>query len=292
MQVTIDILVLGAGWTSTFLIPLCQKRNLTYGATTRSGSNSTIPFTFDPDSDDTGPCEALPDAKTVLITFPITAKGASERLVKLYNKTRRNKEVTAGFIQLGATFLWSPSVRSQESDSGTKISQVQWFDRHSPINPEDLRGQAEDELLALSPKIPTTALDLAGLWGGARSIRNYVGRVAPSKEVLKNKGSIHMIHGEDVARAILAIHGAWDKASGERWLLTDMRVYDWWELASGWGSNPGNEEDPGPQPGWVRELMREEGVRALPRSPEQLGRALDAREFWEVFELSPVKRLD
>jgi hypothetical protein len=102
-----------------------------------------------------------------------------------------------------------------------------------------------------------------------------------------------MIHGIDVARAILAVHANFSKASGERWLLTDGRVYDWWDLASAWGSGPdptdSNSEDRGPQAAWVRELMREEGVRALPRNVELLGRVLDAREFWETFELDPVR---
>ena len=29
-------------------------------------------------------------------------------------------------------------------------------------------------------------------------------------------------------------------------------------------------------------------MRALPRSPEMLGRALDSREFWSTFGLSPA----
>ena len=31
------------------------------------------------------------------------------------------------------------------------------------------------------------------------------------------------------------------------------------------------------------------GVRALPRTPRELGRAIDAREFWEAFGLMPVR---
>jgi hypothetical protein len=148
-----------------------------------------------------------------------------------------------------------------------------------------------------------------------------------------------MIHGHDVARAILAVHAHPTRATGERWILTDNRVYDWWDLASAWGnarSTPpkpggrhaakvaaaaaatatttaattattatttttttgdketGAEDGPrGPQPRWVQELMREHGVRALPRSPETIGRAFDAREFWETFGLQPERaRLD
>jgi uncharacterized membrane-anchored protein len=35
-------------------------------------------------------------------------------------------------------------------------------------------------------------------------------------------------------------------------------VYDWWDLVAVW-------ESPSTHGKWVRELMREEGVRALPR---------------------------
>ena len=38
----------------------------------------------------------------------------------------------------------------------------------------------------------------------------------------------------------------------------------------------------------MRELMREEGVRALPRGPEGLGRVLDGRAFWEAIGDVPV----
>ena len=96
------------------------------------------------------------------------------------------------------------------------------------------------------------------------------------------QGSIHMIHGLDVSRAVLAVHANFERAAGERWLLTDGRVYDWWDWAFSWGEE-------GKQPRWVRELMNETGVRALPRSPEVIGRAMDSREFWNTFELEPVK---
>jgi hypothetical protein len=62
-----------------------------------------------------------------------------------------------------------------------------WSDRHSSYNTSNLRAVAEDELLSHSPAVPTTVLDLCGLWGGSRSMRNWVGRVAPTKEVLKSK---------------------------------------------------------------------------------------------------------
>jgi hypothetical protein len=110
--------------------------------------------------------------------------------------------------------------------------------------------------------------------------------------IVSLKTSIHMIHGYDVARAILAVHHNFLKAVGQRWLLTDGRIYDWWDLASAWGSGgeAASDTDPeGPHPQWVRELMEERGVRALPRPPERLGRLLDSREFWTTYGLSPAK---
>lgn len=65
-----------------------------------------------------------------------------------------------------------------------------WIDRHSPYDKLNKRARAEDELLALNFKsIQTTVLNLSGLWGDNRSMRNWVDRVAPSKEALKAKAS-------------------------------------------------------------------------------------------------------
>lgn len=62
---------------------------------------------------------------------------------------------------------------------------AKWLDRHSTYDETNARAQAEAELLALSPGTPTTVLDLCGLWGGPRAVKNVVGRVARTKEALK-----------------------------------------------------------------------------------------------------------
>ena len=93
-------------------------------------------------------------------------------------------------------------------------------------------------------------------------------------------------------------------------------MYDWWDLALAWGSsNPpmlkkpigeiGAEEDSAictwaieeeeehskcsPQTKWVHKLMIEMGVLALPCEIELLGCALDSRDFWNEFNLSPIQ---
>lgn len=103
------------------------------------------------------------------------------------------------------------------------------------------------------------------------------------------QGSLHLIHGEDVARSILAVHRNFDKLAGQRWCLTDLRVYDWWELISSWAPSTHNGEyDLTNNPRlWVKQLMGEQSIRALPRPMEQLGRILDSREFWEVVGVTP-----
>lgn len=69
----------------------------------------------------------------------------------------------------------------------------QYFNRSSPIDPTNARGASESELLALDfPHLTTTVLNLAGLWGGERNMRNWVSRVAPDKETLRTKGGLHM----------------------------------------------------------------------------------------------------
>ncbi|TGZ77076.1 hypothetical protein EX30DRAFT_344440 [Ascodesmis nigricans] len=262
----VDLLILGAGWTYQFLLPTLESHTptLTHAATTRSGSTNppTLPFTFDPHSTDPTPYRSLPPALCILITFPIIVPGATATLLRLYVETHPHQPQPE-VIQLGSTGVW-----------GTGQG---FIDRHNSIDPSSARGAEETRLLALGGVV----LNLAGLWGGARLPRNWLPRVAGDLEKLRAKGSLHLVHGEDVARGVLAVVECLIRRGvgrGQRWLLTDMRVYDWWDLAAAWGK----EE-------WVGALLKESGeeVRVLPRGPELLGRVLDAREFWEFVGLWP-----
>ena len=44
------------------------------------------------------------------------------------------------------------------------------------------------------------------------------------------QGSLHLIHGKDVTRLILATRRKFDKLEGQCWCPIDLRVYGWWEL--------------------------------------------------------------
>ncbi|GAA5847529.1 hypothetical protein JCM5353_004940 [Sporobolomyces roseus] len=313
----VDLLILGAGWTSSFLIPHLQTvhPSISFASTTRDGRNSSIKWEFNPDSNDPAHYDSLPAAKTVLISFPIKGEGGSRNLVEGYEKSKGGKR--ARWIQLGSTGIWdggptligSQIQSSKESSSGGPPSysttSFEWTDRHSPYDKTNARAIAEDELLSMHNE--TFVLNLSGLWGGERDPSNWISRIASSKAALEVKGSLHLIHGLDVSRAILAVHlhpslpsssssstetKEKTKLQGQRYLLTDLRVIDWWDLASRYpstaASSKGVEETPQVFI-WVHELMREHGIRGLPRSAQELGRALDSREFWTTFGLMPVK---
>jgi len=289
----VDVLILGAGWTASFLIPLLTNCSISYAATTRDGrlvsGASTIQFTISLTSD----WSILPKARTALLTFPTTEVGAVTTYVQAYEKVHGTGWTR--WIQLGSTGVYDAVADAMTASGETS----RWITRHSQIpRPAPARVESEFELLSLNnnPEPSSTAvLSLSGLWGGTRSMRNYVSKVAATKEALAARGSLHMVHGIDVARAILAFHA--DFTPGERWIISDGRVYDWWDLASAWGS--GGEDGrllpiTGPQPQWVVELMVETDAHALPRASDSLpGKHLVSLDFWSRFGLSPWRaRLD
>lgn len=95
----------GTGWTGTFLVPLLQEKKISYAATTQDGRDGTIEFRFDPESIDPQPFHALPQARCVVIVFPIKTKGGSTRLVRNYRSVYPDAKETR-FIQLGSIGIW------------------------------------------------------------------------------------------------------------------------------------------------------------------------------------------
>ena len=103
------------------------------------------------------------------------------------------------------------------------------------------------------------------------------------------------------ARAVVAVMREWETAKGQRWMLTDGFVYDWWSLFVGWADAAKKQQGeegtagdcvddmPSDQARWVLELMKEEKIWALPRSMEVLGRCYFGREFYDTFGLAPLK---
>eukprot|EP00842_Homolaphlyctis_polyrhiza_P005128 jgi/Hompol1/5616/HPOL_002010-RA len=291
---TTTLLILGQGFVGAYVRDLCAKQNIDAAATTTSGRDGTIPFKFDPLSTDPTPFMALPNAHTILITFPLTTAEPALILSSLYKQTHASSPYPdPHYILLGSTRAWSGSAAVSDSDSS------HWLDRHSPIPIDtDPRLQAEESVLT---SLSGVVLNLSGLWGGKvagqpsstiRDPRSWVSRVAATKSALADKGALHLIHGEDVARIVVRLvedNGRfWTPR--ERWIVTDMMVYDWWALCVAWGSSSSNGSAAGvsersPQVDWVLELMDETGVRGLPRPVHLLQRALDSRELWSRLDL-------
>jgi hypothetical protein len=304
----VTLLILGAGWTYQFLQPILeqQKPSITYAATTSTGHDNTIEFRFDPESDDLEPFKRLPLAEYVLITFPLKGKGPSGKLVEMYDKTHHPGSPSPSpsasptkWIQLGSTGVYTAA---------------EWVDCSTPIDPTNERGIAEDELISLHGGC---VLNLAGLYGAQRQPGNWIPRVAKTKDQLGAKGALHLIHGVDVARAIVAVVMEDDAAPGtdastlfgRRWIISDCASYDWWQIVwdfNGESSEEGvvcDENGPGmvvvperaatkrTHRGWVMDLMEQKGVRGLPRPSELLGRKLDGREFWARVQLTPQRTL-
>ncbi|GAA5903938.1 hypothetical protein JCM8208_001733 [Rhodotorula glutinis] len=312
----VDLLVLGLGWTGSFLLPhlATHHKDLTVAATTRDGRDGTLQWAWDPERDGKDQYASLPRAKTVVVVFPLKGEGYSARLVRGYEESVGQR---VRWIQLGSTGIFdggptlaSLSVKANDAEKPAAAPKFEWTTRHSPYDRKNLRAIAEDELL--SQHSDTVVLNLVGLWGGSRNPANWFARIAPTPEALEGKGSLHLLHGIDLARAIIAVHLAPTLPSssststsapdspragtGQRWIVSDLRVLDWWDLASAHplaGPPPsttaaGGERSPD-RALWVQDFMRKHGVRALPRTPHELGRAIDAREFWEAFGLMPVR---
>ena len=238
------------------------------------------------------------DLRSVLITFPLKGSGQSKLLTNLYNESHAGAKDTTNWIQLGSTLIYKDQ---------------KWTDYKSSYDKTDERAIAEDELLSLF-STRACILNLAGLYGGQRQLRHWLPRVARSKEQAAAKGAVHMVHGNDVSRAILGAHfsllkeASADQAlespkpqtvGGWHWPITDLHCYDWWDLFMQFGSYArenaiaggvseailkGANPESLTYEKWVLELMDEQGVKALPRDKERngMGRLVDGRAFWDV----------
>lgn len=103
----VDILILGAGWVSTFLTPLLAAEDVTYAATTTTGREGTYKFKYSQDDDDEEQYAALPAATTILITFPLRGEGHIEHLTKLYTRTHEPLDTNYQFVQLGSSGIFT-----------------------------------------------------------------------------------------------------------------------------------------------------------------------------------------
>lgn len=162
---SVDLLLLGSGWTSTFVLPQAAQAGLTVASTTREGRGDTIKWTFDPDSDDVDDFRVLPDAKAILIVFPLYSEDSVRRLVAGYLNSRKSPQTGASaekqglhsqgiedvhtrFILLGSTGIYNVSVHSRHCPSAL-------FAQHSTLPPSEWANPF------IRPSVPFALLPIA-----------------------------------------------------------------------------------------------------------------------------------
>ncbi|KAG8695151.1 hypothetical protein FRC11_001708, partial [Ceratobasidium sp. 423] len=258
----VDILILGAGWLSHFLLPILHESDLTYAATSRAGlTPNTIQWTLGDG------IEVLPKGSTIVVMFPVDSWEVLEGLVEEY----RRKNGDGLWILLGSTRGW----QTTDAKSDSVIT------RHTPLpSNAPARSLVEEQFLKAYPT-RGVVLNLVGLHGrppvsgdiphsAPRLVPNFLKRIGSTKDALKQKSSVHFVHGSDAALAVVLVHQQARRMVG-RWIVSDSLARDWWAIALELG---GLQEKQ-----WVLELMKEERVEVLPRQ-KGLGRVVDGSDFW------------
>ncbi|KAJ7804786.1 hypothetical protein B0H14DRAFT_2383473, partial [Mycena olivaceomarginata] len=134
-----------------------------------------------------------------------------------------------------------------------------FYGRHSEFTRTG-RANAQVGLLAPPSVAPTTVLNSAGLWGGPER-GPQMAPASCADERRADKGSLHLIHGLDLGRAILA--GVHPVLAGCGAAVCPRCV--------GGRADAGRER------------------RVLPSNTGLLGRILDSRDFWFELGLTPPR---
>ncbi|KAJ1943096.1 hypothetical protein GGF37_002805 [Kickxella alabastrina] len=262
----IGILILGQGFIGTYLADLLRNRDFSFAATTTDGRNNTIKWRLPSSSSDVADY-ALPSANTIIVTFPLQGSAAATQLIEGYLGYHDNK-IRPQWIYLGSTrpFKEIPSTRFTKPD----------------IIAGGPRVEAEELIIS---KYKGKVLNLAGLWGGERVPEKW-SRFYTEKEKLRQKLSargLHLVHGADVARAILAVITV--PESG-RWLVSDGSTYDMLQILL-------RDER---VRGLLEELMHEAEVRRMLGADKvedvRLGESevtlrIDPSHFWAAVAIQP-----
>jgi hypothetical protein len=125
---TFDLLILGLGWQGKYVFDHLSSQGLKVAATTRTGRDDTIQWSFDPTLNDPTHYNVLPSAKSILITFPLPTLESGKIFASMYELS---KGYLPNLIAFGSTrpFKGHP-----------------WANRHGPVE-ADTRYKAEGIIL-------------------------------------------------------------------------------------------------------------------------------------------------
>lgn len=126
------MLILGAGWISTFLITLLLRETISDATATTTGPDGTLKLTSDPASDSLPHYAILPAAQTILITFH-TDRPRCQRALAEAMYTATHPSATPQWIWLCSMGICSIP------------EQKLWVTRHAAYDKSNSRAFAEDE---------------------------------------------------------------------------------------------------------------------------------------------------
>jgi hypothetical protein len=210
----VSVLLLGSGWTSRFLLPALRSEGISCAYTKRSPSSvdvDAVPFQISTEKgseESLSSFQALPRADLVVIIFPLTSSDLVDTIIHGYEKA---KNCQVAWLALGSTGAWSKGIITSSS----------------PTLDTSARAVSESHLLSLNTDTRSTAvLNLAGLYGSGRNPVNFAKKVGDTIEKLEGKTSLHLVHGKDVAQAIVGMWKALhdkdrkNRLWGKRWIVT------------------------------------------------------------------------
>ncbi|KAJ2570520.1 hypothetical protein GGH19_005108 [Coemansia sp. RSA 1807] len=265
----VQVLILGHGFVGQYLTELLSTNSVSYAATTTTGRDATIKWQFSGTDTD---FSALPAAPFVVVMFPVNGATDADHLCHGY--TTHHQTICPDYtpprwILLGSTraFTQTPSTKYTPPDT-------------------TLGGPRMDAEVRAIEKYTACVLNLVGLWGGARCPRDWARFYTKDRlRTRLNDRSLHLVHGADVARAILAV--VRDRTINGRWLVSDQRVYDMLQIVLC--------DDR--VRGLLSELLEEKDVQALLHATRvedvELGtmcvtRRVDSSHFWDRAAIQPL----
>jgi hypothetical protein len=101
----VDVLLLGSGWTSSFLLPLLHERRISHAYTSRTPRAGSEALTFAVSAEGAASraaWQALPQARCVVIVFPLRSRAAAHAIVESYELAHG----ATNWIALGSTGAW------------------------------------------------------------------------------------------------------------------------------------------------------------------------------------------
>ncbi|KAJ1680139.1 hypothetical protein EV182_000604 [Spiromyces aspiralis] len=201
----VELLVLGKGFVGQYVTQYCREMNISCAATTRDGRDGTIqwclPESPSPSSSlsSAGGVDAgLPQARAVLLTFPIRQVETMDWLVTAYN-SRCDSNVR--WIYLGSTRAF------------TRVPSTRRTAPNFEMDPQRLAS--EERMMKIHNGV---VLKEPKHWP-----RFY--KTTESMLCKIRDPTLHLIHGMDVARAVVDCLLTRSEG-GQRWLLSDGKVYD------------------------------------------------------------------